>query len=70
MKYQMLHVFRTSTAIKEKSSDHFKDIYELKLLTNFDGQYDVTSRRSFKLCAKPFGWFQLVWGVINYAFNT
>ena len=36
MKYHILHVFRTSTASKEKSSDHFKDLYNLKLLTNFD----------------------------------
>ena len=36
MKYDILHVFRTSTAFKEKSSDHFKGIYKLKLLTNFD----------------------------------
>ena len=36
MKYHILHVFRTSTALKEKTSDHFKDIYKPKLLTNFD----------------------------------
>ena len=36
MKYNILHVFRTSTAFKEKSSDHFKDIYQLKLVTNCD----------------------------------
>ena len=36
MKYDILHVFRTSTAFKEKSSYDFKDIYKLKLLTNFD----------------------------------
>ena len=36
MKYHILHVFRTTTHFKEKSSDHFKDIYKLKLLTNFD----------------------------------
>ena len=35
MKYHIFHVFRTSTAFKEKSSDHFKDIYKLKHLTNF-----------------------------------
>ena len=35
MKYNILHVFRTSTAFEENSSDHFKDIYKLKLLTNF-----------------------------------
>ena len=34
MKYHILHDFRTSTPIKEKSSDHFKDLHEL--LTNFD----------------------------------
>ena len=36
MKYDILHVFRTSTAFKGKCFDHFKDIYKLKLLTNFD----------------------------------
>ena len=36
MKNHILHVSRTSTAFKEKSSDHFKDIYRLKLQTNFD----------------------------------
>ena len=36
MKYHILHVFRTSTAFRGKSSDHFKDIYKLNLLTNFD----------------------------------
>ena len=36
MKNHILHVFRTSTAFKEKSSDHFKDIYKLKLMANFD----------------------------------
>ena len=36
MKYNILHVFIASTAFKEKSSNHFKDIYKLNLLTNFD----------------------------------
>ena len=36
MKYHILHVFRTSTAFREKYPDYFKDIYKLKLLTNFD----------------------------------
>ena len=36
MKYHILHVFRTSTAFKEKSSNHFKENYKLKLVTNFD----------------------------------
>ena len=36
MKYHVLHDFMTSTPFEEKSSDHFKDIYKLKLLTNFD----------------------------------
>ena len=31
-----MHEFITSTPFEEKSSDHFKDIYKLKLLTNFD----------------------------------
>ena len=34
MKYHILHNFRTSTPIKKKFSEHFKD--KLKLLTNFD----------------------------------
>ena len=36
MKYHILHDFRTSTAFKEKSSDHFTDLYKLRLLTSFD----------------------------------
>ena len=36
MKYHIFHIFRTSTAFNEKSSDDFKDIYKLKLLTNCD----------------------------------
>ena len=36
MKYHILHVFRTSIEFIKKSSDHFKDIYKLKLLTSFD----------------------------------
>ena len=36
LKYHILHVFITSTAYKEKSSEHFKDLYKLKLLTSFD----------------------------------
>ena len=36
MKYHVLHDFITSTPFEEKSSDHFIDIYKLKLLTNFD----------------------------------
>ena len=36
MKYHILHVFRTSTAFKENSSDHFKDLYKLKLLTDLN----------------------------------
>ena len=36
MKCHILDVFRTSTAFKEKSSDHFKDNYKLKLPANFD----------------------------------
>ena len=36
MKYHILHVFVTSTAFKEKSADHFKDSYKLKLLTSFN----------------------------------
>ena len=36
MKYHILHVFRTSIEFIKKSSDHFKDIHKLKLLTSFD----------------------------------
>ena len=36
MKYHILHDFRTSTPFKEKFSDHFEDVYKLKLLKNFD----------------------------------
>ena len=36
MKYHILHVFRTSIEFINKSSDLFKDIYKLKLLTSFD----------------------------------
>ena len=36
MKYHILQVFKTSIEFIKKSSDHFKDIYKLKLLTNFD----------------------------------
>ena len=34
MKYHILHGF--SNLFKEKSSDHFKDLCELKFLTNSD----------------------------------
>ena len=36
MKYHILHGFRTSTPFQEKSSDYFKDLYKMELLTNFD----------------------------------
>ena len=36
MKYHVLNVFRTSIEFIKKSSQHFKDIYKLKLLTSFD----------------------------------
>ena len=36
MKYHIFQVFKTSIEFIKKSSDHFKDIYKLKLLTNFD----------------------------------
>ena len=36
MKYHILQVFKTSNEFIKKSSDHFKDIYKLKLLTSFD----------------------------------
>ena len=36
MKYPILHDFKTSTPFEEKSSDHFKDLHKMELLTNFD----------------------------------
>ena len=36
MKYHILQVFKTSIEFMTKSSDHFKEIYKLKLLTSFD----------------------------------
>ena len=36
VKHHILHDFRTSTLLKENSSDHFKDLHKLKLLTKFD----------------------------------
>ena len=36
MKCYILHIFRTSAPFKEKSSDPFKGLHKLKLLTNFD----------------------------------
>ena len=36
MKYHILQVFKSSIEFIKKSSDHFKDIYKLKLLTSFD----------------------------------
>ena len=36
MKYQVLHDFITYTPFEEKSSDHFKDLHKIELLTNFD----------------------------------
>ena len=35
MKYHILHDFGTSTPSKERSSDQFRDLHNLKLLTNF-----------------------------------
>ena len=35
MKYDILHDFRTFTPFQEKSSDHFKGLHKLKLLTDF-----------------------------------
>ena len=36
MKYHVLDDFITSTPFEEKSSDHFKDLHKMELLTNFD----------------------------------
>ena len=36
MEYHILHDFRTSTSFGEKSSNDFKDLYKLKLMTNFN----------------------------------
>ena len=36
MKYHILHDFRTFTPFEEKSSDQFKELYKMELLTNFN----------------------------------
>ena len=36
MKCHVLHDFITSAPFEEKSSDHFKDLHKMELLTNFD----------------------------------
>ena len=36
MKHHVLHDLVTSTPFEEKSSDHFKDLHKMVLLTNFD----------------------------------
>ena len=36
MKYYILYHFRASASFKEKSTDYFKSLRKLKLLTNFD----------------------------------
>ena len=36
MNYHILQVFETSVEFIKKSSDHFRGIYKLKLLTSFD----------------------------------
>ena len=36
MKYHNLHDFGTSTPFTKKSSNHFKDLRKLKLVTDFD----------------------------------
>ena len=36
MKYDIFQVFKTSIEFIKTSSDHFKDIYRLKLPTSFD----------------------------------
>ena len=36
MKYHVLHDFITSTPFEEKSSNRFKDLHKMELLTNFD----------------------------------
>ena len=36
MKYHILHDFTAPILFKEESSDHFKALHKLKLLTNFN----------------------------------
>ena len=36
MKYYILHDFKAPTLCKEKSSDNFKDLHKLSLLTDVD----------------------------------
>ena len=59
MKYYILHVFRASTPYKEKPFDHFKNLYKLKPLVNFDVNL-TTSLLSGSLQLKlavSFTWF-------------
>ena len=36
MKYDVLHDFITFIPFEEKCSDHFEDLHNMELLTNFD----------------------------------
>ena len=36
MEYHVFHDYITFTPFEEKSSDHFKDLPKMELLTNFD----------------------------------
>ena len=56
MKYCILYNYRFSTPSEEKFFDDFKDIYEVKPLTNFDA--NLTS------------FLQILEGVINYVLNV
>ena len=50
MKYHILYYFRTSAPFKEKSSDQFKDLHKMELLTyKFWCQSDVISGKSYEL---------------------
>ena len=48
MKNHILHDFRTSTPVREKSCDRFKDHHKLKLLTNFDVNLTSSAGRMFE----------------------
>ena len=48
MKYHIFHYFRICTPFKKKSSDDFKDFYELKTPEKFLYQSDVIVRSSYE----------------------
>ena len=44
MKYHILYYLRASTSYEGKSSNHFKDLQKMKLMTNFDVNLTLSPR--------------------------